>query len=115
MCRMDEHGTYESLLLSGHARFPSEAAAKPSQDILTITVEVSLPDWIVERVAVSLATDVARDFVARKLTGTSLLQSPEDLVDNLERTYHARAKRTVIAAVRDLFRSAMELRNSVNS
>lgn len=103
----------QTFLLSGHARLPAESAAKTVYDILTVTVEVDADTWTVLQMDSTLITPVAQQFLRRHLVGIALSGSPEPVLEDLEHVYHAGAKRAVIAAVRDLYRNAAEIRGGL--
>ena len=105
----------EEILLSGHARFPKGALAHAIYDILTITATVRTPQWTITDAETTLLTDVAQQYVRRCLIGTTVLRPIEEVDEELdgavlviEEGYAAGAKKTVIAALRDLYRRAAE-------
>lgn len=98
------------VLISGHARLPQEAAAKAVYDILAVVAEVETERWTVVSVDSSLITGVARSFLGEILSGRSLLEPVEGVLQELELAYYGGAKRAVLAAVRELYERAGEVR-----
>ncbi len=108
---------FGSVLISGHARFPEESAAKKVYDVLTLTAEVEVKNWVVVAADITLITNVARQFVLRRIVNLPLCDTAavDEVVADLEQSYQAGAKRAVITALLNLQRNAFSVKAKIEA
>jgi hypothetical protein len=99
----------KTILVSGHAKYPQDAAARSVYERFTVTVLVDTESWTPIEIEVTLITKTAREFISEKLRNYSLLNSPEDIITDIENSYFGGAKKTIIAAIRNLFHNISEV------
>ena len=92
----------KTIFIAGHARLPQGMAAKTVFETLTITAEVDVKYGVVLEASCTLATEHSREFIDRILRGTSLKDSVDDAVNEIQTYYHGKATNALIAALKDL-------------
>lgn len=92
----------KTIFIAGHARLPQGMAAKTVFETLTITAEVDVKYGVVLEASCTLATEHGREFIDRILRGTSLKDSVDDAVNEIQTYYHGKATNALIAALKDL-------------
>lgn len=105
----------KKILISGHAKYPQDSAARAVYDRLTVTVLIDTDSWKPVEIDVTLITRTAREFIAEKVKNYSLIGSPDDIVADIENSYFGGAKKTVIAAVSNLFYNISEVYHTFQS
>jgi len=91
------------IVISGHARLPQDAAARALYEILAVVVTVEPDSGVILDVDSTLVTRPAREYVAELLIGTSLDESPECVLECVQRFYWGGAKKALAAAIRELY------------
>ncbi len=92
-----------TILISGHAKFPVASVARSQFDICTITIEAEIDTWKIVFVDCVLITDTAKNFISN-IVSKQILDSAglQAMAEEIEYRYHGYAKKTLLSALLDL-------------
>ena len=98
------------ILLSARAKLPQDTAVHASYDLLAVIVVVETNHGVILEVDATSISAPARDFVKDALVGVSLDDSLEPVLGYLNESYRGNAKKTIIAAITDIYKQWQKLR-----
>lgn len=98
------------VLLSGRAKLPQDTAVHASYELLAVIVVVETHHGVILEVDVTSISAPARDFVKDSLIGVSLDDSPDPVIEYLNSSYRGSAKKTIVAAVSDIYKQWQKIR-----
>jgi hypothetical protein len=98
------------VLLSGRAKLPQDTAVHAEYDLLAVIVVVETQHGVILEVDATSISTPARDFVKDALIGISLDDPSESVIDYLNGSYRGSAKKTIIAAIGDIYKQWQKLR-----
>lgn len=98
------------VLLSGRAKLPQDTAVHAAYDLLAVIVVVETKHGVILEVDATSISAPARDFVKDALIGVSLNDPVEPVIEYLGTAYRGSAKRTIVAAISDIFKQWTKLR-----
>jgi hypothetical protein len=98
------------VLLSGHAKLPQDTAVRADYDVLAVIVVVEERHGVIIDVDVTSLSAPARDFVKDALIGISLSDPMDRVVEYLSASYRGNAKRSILAAITDIYKQWNKLR-----
>jgi hypothetical protein len=99
------------VLFSGYAKLPTGITATELYRVIGLVILVDMNTETIVEADCTLATQVARNHVAKTLIGQTLKYGPEPLVRLLDQVYQGSAKKAIITALRisyDKYRSYKE-------
>jgi hypothetical protein len=99
----------EKILISGQAKYPQGSTATSVYEKLAIAVIVDTNTWTPCEIDSTLITKAAKDFIAEKVRQYPLTEPPNRIIADLECCFYAGSKKTVIAAVKNLYNNAFEV------
>lgn len=102
-----------NVCVAGYALFPAEIAARAQSQSLSIAVFAELDTGRVVQVESSMPRNLGKQYVEELLAGVSLDDPADDLLETFNRTFWCAGKKTVEAALRDLYRNWHEMRAAV--
>lgn len=91
-----------SVVFSAYAKLPTGITAYEAHKVIGVVVEVDMHTGEILNAECTLATKVARDFIAKMLIGYNLNDGIQALNAQIEKHYQASAKKAVLTAVRML-------------
>lgn len=91
-----------SVVFSAYAKLPAGITAYEAHKVIGVVVEIDMHTGEILNAECTLATKVARDFIAKMLIGYNLNDGLEALNTQIEKHYQASAKKAVLTAVRML-------------
>ena len=98
------------ILLSGHAKLPQDTAIRADYDMLAVIVVVDERHGVIVEVDVTSPSAPARDFVKDALIGVSLADPMDPVIEYLTASYRGNAKRSILAAITDIYKQWNKLR-----
>lgn len=112
-----EQSMAQSVFFTGYAKLPSNITAAKLYEVVAVGVEVDPQTGIIVASDCTLATQVARNFVIKLITGYNLNNGIEGLTESFERRYHGSARKALVTSVRILYEKWLVYRNeqSVNT
>jgi hypothetical protein len=94
---------WNTILMSGYAKLPSNTTAEMVYQILAVAVLFDKRTGIIVEAEASMITDIAKRFISKLLVGYNLNDGPDDLMETFETYYHGNAKRALETAMRMIF------------
>jgi hypothetical protein len=101
------------VVLSGHAKFPADTSVRAAYDLLAIVAVVETRHGVILEVEATVLTAAVRDFIRGVLVGACLSDPMEPVLDHLNRYYRGNAKRSIVAAVSDLYQQWLKAREEL--
>ncbi|HWR29134.1 MAG TPA: DUF3870 domain-containing protein [Negativicutes bacterium] len=99
------------VLFSGYAKLPVGITASEMYKVIGVILVIRVETGEIVEADCTLATNVAREYVARILTGQSLKHGPDGVLRNVDKRYQGSAKKAIMTSLRiiyDKYRSFME-------
>lgn len=103
------------VLFSGYAKLPVGITASEMYKVIGVILVVRVETGEIVEADCTLATTVARNYVANSLVGHSLKNGPESVLRIIDKQYQGSAKKAIMTSLRiifDKYRSFMEEQNS---
>lgn len=107
---LDEQSN-EKVLFSGYAKLPVGITAAEMYKVIGVIVVVDMQSGIIVKADCTLATELARQYIAQCLEGYNLANGPDDLQLILDRQYQGSAKKAVSTAVRIIYDKYRSFKN----
>ncbi len=101
---------WNTILMSGYAKLPSNTTAEMVYQILAVAVLFDKRTGVIVEAEASMITDIAKRFIAKLLVGYDLNDGPDELMKTFETYYHGNAKRALETALRMIFSKYQEYR-----
>jgi len=98
------------ILLSGRAKLPQDTAIRADYDMIAVIVVVEERHGVIVDVDVTSLSAPARDFVKDLLIGVSLSDPMDGVIAYLDASYRGTAKRSIVAAITDIYKQWNKLR-----
>ncbi len=86
----------------GHAKPPSNTVSGQMYTILSVVCEVDMDSGIIVGAEFTVATDLAKDYLNRLLTGRNLAADEDAIVTELEHCYFSGTQKALIQCFRDM-------------
>ena len=86
----------------GHAKPPANTVSGQMYTILSVVCEVDMETGIIVAAEFTVATDLAKDYLNRLLTGRNLATDEDVVVEELEKCYFSGTQRALIQSFRDM-------------
>lgn len=99
------------VLFSGYAKLPVGITASEMYKVIGVILVVRVETGEIVEADCTLATNVARQFVATSLLGQSIKNGPESVLRIIDKQYQGSAKKAIMTSLRiifDKYRSFME-------
>lgn len=99
------------VLFSGYAKVPTGITASELYKVIGVVAVIDADSGEIVEADCTMATSLARRFVADALTGQSIQYGPEKAIAIIDQVYHGSAKKAIITALRiiyDKYRSYSE-------
>ena len=93
----------ERVLFSGYAKLPVGITAAEMYKVIGVIVVVDMKSGLIVKADCTLATELARQYIAQCLIGYNLSNGHEELQNILERQYQGSAKKAVATAMRIIY------------
>jgi len=100
--RMTTHD-WNTVLLSGYAKLPTNITAETVYETLVIAVLFDKRSGIIVEAEASMVTQIARRFISHLLVGCNLNDGPDEVMESFEAYYHGNAKKALETAMRMIF------------
>lgn len=110
MFMLDEQSN-EKVLFSGYAKLPVGITAAEMYKVIGVIVVVDMKSGVIVKADCTLATELARQYIAQCLEGYNLSNGPDDLQLILDRQYQGSAKKAVATAVRIIYDKYRSFKN----
>lgn len=94
---------WNTVLLSGYAKLPSNTTIEAAYHILVVTVLFDKRTGVIVDAEASMITELTKNFVKKLLVGYNLNDGPEELMEVFENFYYGNAKKALETAIRSLF------------
>lgn len=91
------------VLFSGYAKLPAGITASEMYNVIGLVVTVDLKTDMILEADCTLATDLARKYVASLLCNQPLSAGVDVLIQNVDQFYHGSAKKAIITALRIIY------------
>lgn len=91
-----------SSIFVGHAKPPANTVSGQMYTILSVVCEVDMQSGVIIGAEFTVATDLAKDYLDRLLTGRNLTLEEDAIVAELEQCYFSGTQKAVIQAFRDM-------------
>lgn len=92
-----------SLFFTGYARLPASITAAKLYEVIAVGVEVDSESGVIIAGDCTLATDLAKDFVRRAVTGYNLNDGIDGLTEIMERRYYGSARKALISSLKIIY------------
>ena len=102
----------ERVLFSGYAKLPVGITAAEMYKVIGVIVVVDMKSGLIVKADCTLATELARQYIAQCLIGYNLSNGHEELQNILERQYQGSAKKAVATAMRIIYDKYRSFKNS---
>jgi hypothetical protein len=86
----------------GHAKPPANTVSGQMYTILSVVCEVEMDTGVIVAAEFTVATDLAKDYLDRLLSGRSLATDEDAIVRELEGCYFSGTQKALIQAFRDM-------------
>jgi hypothetical protein len=86
----------------GHAKPPSNTVSGQMYTILSVVCEVDMESGVIVAAEFTVATDLAKDYLNRLLTGHDLNTDEDAIVAELEKCYFSGTQKALIQCFRDM-------------
>jgi hypothetical protein len=86
----------------GHAKPPSNTVSGQMYTILSVVCEVDMESGLIVAAEFTVATDLAKDYLNRMLSGRNLGTDEDTIVAELERCYFSGTQKALIQCFRDM-------------
>ena len=86
----------------GHAKPPSNTVSGQMYTILSVVCEVDTQTGVIVAAEFTVASDLARDYLNRLLSGRNLNTDEDAIVADLEKRYFSGTQKALIQCVRDM-------------
>ena len=106
------------VLFSGYAKLPVGITASEMYKVIGVILVVRVETGEIVQADCTLATEVARKYVATSLLGHSMKNGPESVLRVIDKQYQGSAKKAIMTSLRiiyDKYRSFLEEQNSSGS
>ncbi len=103
------------VLFSGYAKLPVGITASEMYKVIGVILVVRVETGEIVEADCTLATTVARQYVASTLLGSTIKNGPESVLRIIDKQYQGSAKKAIMTSLRiiyDKFRSFMEEQNA---
>ena len=100
----------ERVLFSGYAKLPVGITAAEMYKVIGVIVVVDMKSGLIVKADCTLATELARQYIAQCLIGYNLSNGHEELQNILERQYQGSAKKAVATAMRIIMTNTAALK-----
>ena len=101
----------ERVLFSGYAKLPVGITAAEMYKVIGVIVVVDMKSGLIVKADCTLATELARQYIAQCLIGYNLSNGHEELQNILERQYQGSAKKAVATAMRIIYDKYRSFKN----
>ena len=86
----------------GHAKPPSNTVSGQMYTILSVVCEVDMESGVIVAAEFTVATDLAKDYLNRLLSGRDLRSDEDAIVAELEKCYFSGTQKALIQCFRDM-------------
>jgi len=86
----------------GHAKPPANTVSGKMYAILSVVCEVEMETGVIVAAEFTVATELAKDYLNRLLSGRNLNSDEDAIVAELERCYFSGTQKALIQAFRDM-------------
>ncbi len=86
----------------GHAKPPANTVSGQMYTILSVVCEVDMDTGIIVSTEYTVATDLAKDYLDRLMSGRNLRDEEDAIVADLEQCYFSGTQKAIIQAFRDM-------------
>lgn len=86
----------------GHAKPPSNTVSGQMYTILSVVCEVDMDSGVIVAAEFTVATDLAKDYLNRLLSGRDLNSDEDAIVAELEKCYFSGTQKALIQCFRDM-------------
>jgi hypothetical protein len=86
----------------GHAKPPSNTVSGQMYTILSVVCEVDMESGVIVAAEFTVATDLAKDYLNRLLSGRNLNTDEDAIVAELEKCYFSGTQKALIQCFRDM-------------
>ena len=93
----------KTLFITGYAKLPSSITAYKICDVVCVAVEVEEETGAIIDADCSLATRIAKDFVAKLAVGYKLSEGIEGLAEEFEEYYEGSACKAIIMCFKEIY------------
>lgn len=101
----------ERVLFSGYAKLSVGITAAEMYKVIGVIVVVDMKSGLIVKADCTLATELARQYIAQCLIGYNLSNGHEELQNILERQYQGSAKKAVATAMRIIYDKYRSFKN----
>jgi hypothetical protein len=86
----------------GHAKPPANTVSHHMYTILSVVCEVDMETGVIVAAEFTVATELAKDYLNRLLSGRDLRTDEDAIVEELEKCYFSGTQRALIQSFRDM-------------
>ncbi len=86
----------------GHAKPPANSVSGQMYTILSVVCEVDMETGIIVGAEFTVASDLAKDYLNRLLSGRNLASEEDAIVEELEKCYFSGTQKALIQSFRDM-------------
>jgi hypothetical protein len=86
----------------GHAKPPANTVSGQMYTILSVVCEIDMKTGVIIAAEFTVATDLAKDYLNRLLSGRNLAIDEDAIVRELENCYFSGTQKALIQAFRDM-------------
>lgn len=91
------------VLFSGYAKVPTGITASELYKVIGVVVIIDVESGEIVEADCTMATSLARRFVADALRGQNIKQGPETAIALIDQVYHGSAKKAIITVLRIIY------------
>ena len=88
----------------GHAKPPANTVSGQMYPILSVVCEVDMETGVIIAAEFTVATDLAKDYLNRLLSGHNLATDEDAIIEELEKRYFSGTQKALIQAFRDMIK-----------
>ena len=86
----------------GHAKPPANSVSGQMYTILSVVCEVDMETGIIVGAEFTVASELAKDYLNRLLSGRNLASEEDAIVEELEKCYFSGTQKALIQSFRDM-------------